>query len=315
MKDWKIGPNNTDACKFGCDSVIIDWLNNNHDQINWQQKLFLRYSLLIVIGLLIIFDISGVHRFSKCCLCGNRHIVTFKITQSCWPAFQLIIISSRQKLSSKLSSENEKEKAAFSSNLQRNSCLYPHPIFSISASPLSPDVTSHRPLKCFSLQTSQAARSPVFSSITQSEGCLAQAHWPPVPPQSCTWSTSGTFNICLCCDVLVQSQVEKQEVTLRRISCKCCWGKKDYIRTNKRRDDSEGVGGGWSCWWWGWTYRSEDGSDRSLRRTSKSLPQGREKAQCSRSFIFLSLSGIGRYCSKHTHNILTGSLSTVRRYS
>lgn len=61
------------------------------------------------------------------CTVHINHRALWKSPHHIDPAFQPIIISSRQKHSSKPSSEREreKEKAAFSSNLQSSSCLYP----------------------------------------------------------------------------------------------------------------------------------------------------------------------------------------------
>lgn len=97
----------------------------------------------------------------------------FKIAPSYSVAFQPITSSSRRK--------QFKERDAFSSNLQSCSCLYPSSPLS-----LSPFLSISLPFigRCnqlllsevFTLQTSQAARSPVFSSVMRRGGCLAQGH-------------------------------------------------------------------------------------------------------------------------------------------
>lgn len=83
-------------------------------------------------------------------------------------------------------------------------------------------------------------------------------------------------------------------------------------RLHKNKQKTGWFGGSW--WWvkllvvrvdipqWRWLWQISE-----LQRVF--LRGGRRH-----SALVLS-SGIGRYCSRHTHNILTASLSTVRRYS
>lgn len=107
------------------------------------------------------------------------------------------------------SSEKCGGREAFISNLQCSSCLPPSSPLSVSApspSSLSADETSYCSLKFLLLQTSQAARSPVFPlfvQIRRLDGwgvrgggvCLGEGCRPPVA-KSCTWHTVHTWGVC-----------------------------------------------------------------------------------------------------------------------
>ena len=82
----------------------------------------------------------------------GTHLTILKLSHRINSALQPIINSSR-KYNAELRAR-EREKAAFSSNLQSNSCLYPSfpPLhFCLSLPPLSANVTSYSSLKLFSL--------------------------------------------------------------------------------------------------------------------------------------------------------------------
>lgn len=132
--------------------------------------------LIVFLHILLLLPWGLVERVPACCKSS-------KFPHPVHAAFQPITNSSRQKHSSKLSSE--RERAAFSSNLQSHSCLYPPlPFLSISL----PFISRCNQLllsEVFAPQTSQAARSPALSPVEQRGGRLARGHRPPVA-ESCT---------------------------------------------------------------------------------------------------------------------------------
>lgn len=208
-------------------------------------------------------------------------------------AFKPIIISRRQKLFKAERREREKEKAAFTSNLQSSSCLQPS-FPPLHFCPPPPHFIS----PCNQLWLSEVCLAADFTGCKVT--CLLFFHADSGPPGSrpratCTRTmhtadfTCWTFNSSHAKASPYVTPVTgwKKNPTKNTLSLpwqkvlgRYCW-EKHYIRG---RGETGCFRGSEKGWWWGWTYQTEDVSDRSLN--FKGASSGRKKARSSLAFIF-----------------------------
>lgn len=148
--------------------------------------------LIVFLHIHLLLPWGLVERVPACCKSS-------KFPHPVHAAFQPITNSSRQKHSSKLSSE--RERAAFSSNLQSHSCLYPPFHFCLSPSPLSADVTSYCSLKFSRRRLHRLQGHLPFLQLSREEAAWlgATGHLQPNHAHDILYMHSAAVHTQTCC--------------------------------------------------------------------------------------------------------------------